>query len=906
MKNIFLLAKYIAIENNSEKIELEHFKKALASVEILDEKAKKILDTIEKTNNSNIFYNEENIETALKAQRKDFSDEVDQLKTILEEKGFTLSKTISKLAFEKSVSDVLKNIRNIKKELSEILYEQDMAIESITDSLIRSEYIENQDKVKSVFFFTGDVGSGKSFAAKTFADLMSNQEYEFKIFNMGSYTSDNESFVLNGLSRGYSGAKEGELTSFVKKHPKSIILFDSIEKAHNNVVNTLNEILDYGTMVDNYTTQKIDFSNTILIFETNAGKEVFLKPDFQKILQKDSFASESMLLESISKELEPGYKDLFILPREFLGRLVDASTIIFNKLTFNSCVEILKKQLIQEQTQLEKKFNIEIEFTNFDSIVKLLVLSSGPDYSIRKILKKAPFSIFDPITDYLLSNEINLKTIYIKYDTNFDKILEELLQEQQDNKLLHNLFRKNKTGNFKIDIQDNETSIIVLLDQFKFETVKKVSDFGGDTGLIIEVPDSGFEKIAGHEKVKSRLSEIIDILKNKELNEKYAEFVSKGMLLYGPPGTGKTMLARAFAKEADLPFIATTGPDLLNEKTIKDVFTKARQYAPAIVFIDEIDVFKHRGLGYGTDVLINKLLTEIDGFSNSDQNRIFIIAATNLKEQIDSAILRSGRIDLHVEVNALDKKARGFFIAQILKNSKFDDSINSEKIIKMTSGFSGADLKKLERELILDAYRKGIEIIDERIFIEHINIIKYGEIIENNKSIEETLEQTAYHEAGHAVISKTLFPNKDIEQITIVPRIQSLGFVSYEFKEDVQYDLNELKNMICVSLAGRIAESKKFEITGINSGASNDLEKATQLAYTISAQYGMYDNINITVFQKSHPEYFKEKIETEIKSLIDEMTKKTTKLIDENWKKIEKLASLLLAKETVYKEDITI
>jgi len=898
MKTILLLSKYIAIKENSEKIELSHFKEALKSVEIIDKKAKNIIEKISITNSPTKYYTQQDLEIALKAKPKHFSPEVDKIVTLLKIKGFDTNTIISRLAFKKEKTDTLETIKNIKSELLNILYEQDEAVEEIFDALIRSEYIESKNKPKAVFLFTGDVGSGKSFGAKKFADLMSVFGYEFKVFNMSNYTSDNHSFVLNGLSKGYSGAKEGELTSFVKKHPKSIILFDSIEKAHNNVINTLNEILDNGSMVDNFTNKKVDFSNTILIFETDAGKGVFLRSDFDKIFQEDKFILESMLLENISKEVVPGFKDLFVLPREFLSRISDeASIVMFKKLSFIASKEILKKQLLKEKTLLEKRFNININIEDFDTLAQMLVLSAGPDFAIRKILKKGALSVYDPITDKLLVESITDVDIKVQKSKDFEELLKE-----NPKKLLRNLFRKNKTLSFELDEKVENNKLILTFKNLVLKTIKKVSDLG-EKGLVVEIPEIRFDDIAGHNKVKDRLKEIIKILKDKELNKEYSEYISKGMLLYGPPGTGKTLLAKAFANESDLPFIATTGPDLLDEQTLKDVFAKAREYAPSILFIDEIDVFKHRGHGYATDLLINKLLTEIDGFSTNSENRIFIIAATNLKEQIDSAILRSGRIDIHIEINSLDKEARKYFIDKFLENPKFKIQ-NIENIIKMTAGFSGADLNKLQREVILDAFRKDIEIIDDRFLIEHINIIKYGEKLTNIKAVYDVLEQTAYHEVGHAVVSKILFPDKNIEQITISPRKNSLGFVSYEFRQDVQYDINELENMICVSLAGRISENKKFGKMGINSGASNDLEKATQLAYKIIATFGMIDNINIDVLQNINKDYFKEKVEIQIEKIISQLTKKTTQMIDDNWDKIEKLVSVVIDKETIYTDEI--
>lgn len=262
------------------------------------------------------------------------------------------------------------------------------------------------------------------------------------------------------------------------------------------------------------------------------------------------------------------------------------------------------------------------------------------------------------------------------------------------------------------------------------------------------------------------------------------------------------MLAKAFANEAELPFISTTGSELLDMELMKKVFKRAREYAPSIIFIDEIDAIGKRD-GSRLDILINQFLTEINGFGDSSD--IFIIAATNLKEKLDPAILRSGRIDIHIHIGMLDKEARGYFIDKMLKNPTVGN-INKSKLIKFSVGMSGADLQKAYREASLEALRNGLEGISEELILEHINNVKYGDKL-TGKTYAQIQAETAYHEAGHAIISHILMPHVKIEQITVEPRGKAFGFVAFDREEDVKnLSFDDIKNQICVSFAGRTAE----------------------------------------------------------------------------------------------------
>ncbi len=548
-----------------------------------------------------------------------------------------------------------------------------------------------------------------------------------------------------------------------------------------------------------------------------------------------------------------------------------------------------------------------------------MLLQYSPEMDARRIKNKIGKDFFDQVSDYLMKIDQNLQTCKeIKYTISKkanDFIKTKIDTQLNDDKLIRNLFRKSLTLEVVDKISGKDGLITYEILDISFKQVQRVKDFSGDDGLVFEVPNISFNDIAGHNQVKNRLKEITNFLKDPSKLKKFDISIPKGMLLYGVPGTGKTMLAKAFANEADLPFIETTGTEIKNIDIMKNIFSKAREYAPSIIFIDEMDSIGNRDDGKSYIEPINQLLTELNGFSDNPDDMVFVISATNHKDKIDSGILRSGRIDLHVEVNQLDREARAFFIDKILQKPT-TGTFDKKKLLMYTTGMTGADLSKVERESSLYVIRNDLDAITQDILIEQINSMKYGEKL-SHLSLEDMMEETAIHEAGHAVISRILMPHIKIEQITVTPRGNALGFVSYNYEESQNnLTIKDFKDRICVAFAGRLSQIKKSgNIEGMDTGASNDLAQATRDAYYAIAHCGMdeeigYININgiPNVQQKtigiSDNKIFENKIEQKVQLWLKEQKEVTEKLVEEHWNKIERLSKLLLKEEVVYENDV--
>lgn len=303
----------------------------------------------------------------------------------------------------------------------------------------------------------------------------------------------------------------------------------------------------------------------------------------------------------------------------------------------------------------------------------------------------------------------------------------------------------------------------------------------------------------------------------------------------------------------------------------------------------------------------------MDGFSGKKGEDVFVIAATNYKENIDSAIIRPGRVEIHIEINTLDKDARKYFLDNIIKKKPTSGRFDMKKLLMYTTGFTGAQLELLGKETSFHCLRHGLPAITQDILIDQINRIKYGEK-QTYLSPEQIFEETAIYEAGRAVISKVLMPHVSIEHISLTPRANNEHFISHNY-QDVQDNMTvkDFKDKICVSLAGRTAQIKQFgEIDGMDTGASNDLQQATRDAYAAIAHYGMdkevgYININGVIDAKANSittKHYYVKIENALERWMLEGEKNVIGLVDEHWDTIENLSKLLLEKEIMYEEEL--
>lgn len=443
---------------------------------------------------------------------------------------------------------------------------------------------------------------------------------------------------------------------------------------------------------------------------------------------------------------------------------------------------------------------------------------------------------------------------------------------------------------------------------------------GGETKVT-------FKDVAGLDEEKEEMSELIDFLKNPKKFQKMGARIPKGVLLVGPPGTGKTLLAKAVAGEANVPFYFISGSEFVElfvgvgASRVRDMFKQAKQSAPCLVFIDEIDaVGRQRGAGLGgghdeREQTLNQLLTEMDGFGANEG--IIIIAATNRPDVLDPALLRPGRFDRQVTVNFPDAKGREEILAVHAKGKTFAPNVTLANIAKRTVGFSGADLENLLNEAALLTVRRNKKAITMAEIDEAHDRVLMGPAKKSHKYTDKEKRTVAYHEAGHAVVGIKLDGANDVQKITIIPRGQAGGYNLMLPKEETYLRTKkELLDSISGFLAGRVAEEVMFN--EVTTGAQNDFEKATKIARAMVTEYGMSD-LGPIQFEEQQSSVFlgrdynktqnfshevAKQIDEEVRRIITKQYEVTKKIIKENMDLLKLIAETLLEYETITKEQI--
>ncbi len=441
-------------------------------------------------------------------------------------------------------------------------------------------------------------------------------------------------------------------------------------------------------------------------------------------------------------------------------------------------------------------------------------------------------------------------------------------------------------------------------------------------------PKVTFEDVAGIDEAKQELEEVVEFLKYPKKFQALGARIPKGVLLLGPPGSGKTLLARAIAGEAGVPFFSISGSDFVEmfvgvgASRVRDLFDQAKKSAPCIVFIDEIDaVGRQRGAGLGgghdeREQTLNQLLVEMDGF---DQNTgVILIAATNRPDVLDPALLRPGRFDRQVVVDRTDIKGRTAILGVHARNKPLGKDVALEVLAKRTPGFSGADLENLLNEAALLAARRDKSVIEMIECDEAIDRVMVGPERRSIVMSQKEKEVTAYHEAGHAIVGGMLPHGDPIHKVTIIPRGMALG-ITWSLPEDDRHSQTreQLLAMICRAMGGRLAEELKFK--DVTTGASNDFEQATELARRMVTQYGMSEGLgpiqygrgNHQVFlgrelgeDRNYSEEIAGRIDTEVRKIIDQCYARGKEIMDANWHKLERMVEALLEYETVETEEV--
>ena len=510
---------------------------------------------------------------------------------------------------------------------------------------------------------------------------------------------------------------------------------------------------------------------------------------------------------------------------------------------------------------------------------------------------------------------------------------EKFIFDQKDNGNFNGKLRYEKKTDYRGGFLWNILPFVVLIGVWLF-IMRKMSGGGGGQGGVFNVgksqaklfdkashPKITFKDVAGQEGAKQEVKEIVDFLKSPQKYTELGGKIPKGALLVGPPGTGKTLLAKAVAGEANVPFFSMSGSDFVEmfvgvgASRVRDLFRQAKEKAPCIVFIDEIDAVgrargKNPNMG-GNDErenTLNQLLTEMDGFGTN--SGIIVIAATNRADILDKALLRAGRFDRQIHVDLPDLNERKEVFGVHLRPLKLDQSVDIDTLARQTPGFSGADIANVCNEAALIAARNKKKAVDKQDFLDAIDRIIGGLEKKTKVMTQKEKETIAIHEAGHATISWFLEHANPLIKVTIVPRGRALGAAWYMPEERQITTKEQMLDEMCATLGGRAAE--ETFIGHISTGAMNDLERVTKQAYGMIAYAGMSDklsnlcyyNNNEYSFNRPYSEKTAETIDNEVHAMINEQYERAKELLREHKEGHAELAKILMEREVIFAEDV--
>jgi cell division protease FtsH len=436
-----------------------------------------------------------------------------------------------------------------------------------------------------------------------------------------------------------------------------------------------------------------------------------------------------------------------------------------------------------------------------------------------------------------------------------------------------------------------------------------------------------FADVAGVDEAKEEVSELVEYLRDPSRFQRLGGQIPRGVLMVGPPGTGKTLLAKAIAGEAKVPFFSISGSDFVEmfvgvgASRVRDMFEQAKKQSPCIIFIDEIDaVGRHRGGGHGgghdeREQTLNQLLVEMDGFEGNDG--VIIIAATNRADVLDKALLRPGRFDRQVYVGLPDIRGREQILKVHMRKVPLDERVSASVIARGTPGFSGADLANLVNEAALFAARSNKRLVTMEDFEKARDKIMMGAERKSMVMSEKEKENTAYHEAGHAIIGCLVPEHDPVHKVTIIPRGQALGVTQYLPEEDkYSYSKRSLESRLCTLFGGRIAEEITLGADGVTTGASNDIERATQMARNMVTKWGLSAKLGPLHYGEDEGAYpgmatqqysdeTSKSIDEEVRRIIDECYARAREILDQNRDVLEAMKDALMEYETIDAEQVS-
>ena len=945
---------------------------------------------------------------------------------------------------------------------------QEVAVDMLADAYFGQALRWDASATRGIFTLIGPPGVGKTLIAESFAAALAEIESKpvaFKRFDMSTYAGRQNFEQLFGMETFWMGNQPGTLTGFVKENPSAVLLFDEIEKAHPQVIQSLLPVLDRGKAVDKKLNITVSFSGCWLLFTTNLGRELWNTPQGLGILRGGSDSKDlawDLLANARRPEKEEG--DAPALSPEFVSRLAKGGAVFFRPLGTESLQAIVKRAVGGELLKIYGSHRLRQPEVRLDpSACRLFLLSQGPRIDARRAASQGAdwaVSILDEARVCARNPRPARfpQTVVIRCEPKAQAYLDRKLEAYRPNVLLMdddeylvpglqqiadsfggNFRRVSRTQDVELGLGQRLPDVVLLdlsIDEkpassradsglaflallrerlphvpvylfsenpnrrgmvfrsvimgvlkqgwakdffpcpYKkgkpkslkpfFEQVRRAVDHwrfdalmrdhqranvtvsasfrcalkGGKT-LCVEmalpleaqapslpdilkgnfyqgIPQERFDDLIGVARTKDRLRSVLDWLKNPTLLGRFGLRPPRGYLLSGPPGTGKTMLAKALAGEARLPFLAVSASELSNrwagetERLIRELFEQADRYAPSIIFIDEIDALgadRGTGNGKGGRGPLSQLLVCMDGVQ-SPSRPVFVLGATNDADHLDRALLRPGRFDEVIQVDLPNQEARKAFFDWRLKDLPWEGPRDVAQLALAAWLCSPAEMDRMVRETGYLLAREGRSAFTQADLLQMIHLVQYGASRPDKTRSEEQKRITAWHEAGHAVVTKVLLPFRRLDYLTIIPNDGGdLGLTGSVMEEENRLSTaQEILSYMAVSMGGRVGEMKLTGgLEGVNSGCSYDLAKAARRAYEAITSLGLdpeFGPVGLSGLPSSAQGSFQTKAADRVRFWLGEAETAAKKVLDEHADKLEALAEALLKAETMDGEAI--